>query len=222
MTSLSLLDMAAESTPIPQRTRDRILDYAEEMFAERGYRGTSLAEIADLVGIRGPSLFSHFKNKRVLYEAVMERGLDPFFALLEELAELSDTRARAGTIHARLMQHNSAHPRLSRLIQQAVLAGGEQLELLVERWYRPYSESLTELLSPTTNASEGDSENVQARRSQSAAMALNTLILGYFTLAPLHAKLLGIDPLSPDALRDHTAILQSLDALLRTQRNENS
>ncbi len=207
--------MATAPTPIRVRTRDRILDHAEELFAERGYRGTSLAEIADLTGIRGPSLFSHFKNKRALYEAVVERLLGPFFALLEELAELPDPTTRTGQTLARLMEHNAAHPRLSGLIQQAVLEGGEQLELLVERWYRPYAESMTELLSPIAHAAERNPDPALARRSQAATMAFNSLTLGYFTLAPLHARLLGIDPFSPDALREHAELLRALDELLR-------
>ncbi len=212
---LSSRGMATSPQPIPLPTRDRILDHAEAMFAERGYRGTSLAEIADLVGIRGPSLFSHFKSKRVLYVAVMERLLDPFFTLLEELAALPDTKSRAEATHARLMQHNADHPRLSMLIQQAVAEGGEQLEMLVERWYRPYTESVTDLLSPVGQLPEGGSDQAVGGGSPAATMAFNSLLLGYFTLAPLHARLLGVDPLSPDALREHTRFLLLLDELVR-------
>lgn len=210
--------MATELASIPVRTRDRILDRAEEMFAERGYRGSSLAEIADQVGIRGPSLFSHFKSKRALYEAVMERLLDPFFALLEELSALPDDGGRTGATLERLMTHNAENPRLSALIQQAVFEGGEQLELLVERWYRPYSESIATLLSPPApDGADAASDVAPARPRASAArtIAFNTLILGYFSLAPLHAKLVGVDPLSAEALAAHTGVLQRLDEVLR-------
>lgn len=211
--------MASELAPIseqpPVRTRDRILDRAEAMFAERGYRGTSLAEIADQVGIRGPSLFSHFKSKQALYEAVMKRLLDPFFALLDELSELPNDGDRTTTTLARLMTHNAEHPRLSAMIQQAVLEGGDQLELLVDRWYRPYAESISDLLAP---ASKRNGQPVPAGAGAASAartVAFNTLILGYFSLAPLHAKLLGVDPLSPEALAAHTRLLQQLDGLSR-------
>ena len=207
--------MASELAPTPVPTRDRILDRAEEMFAERGYRGTSLAEIADQVGIRGPSLFSHFKSKRALYEAVMTRLLDPFFALLDDLSELPDDGDRTATTLARLMTHNAEHPRLSALIQQAVLEGGEQLELLVDRWYRPYAESISDLLSPASQRAERKAGSATDHGKAARTVAFNTLILGYFSLAPLHAKLLGVDPLSPAALGAHTRLLQRLDGLLR-------
>jgi len=209
------LELASDPVPTPLPTRDRILDRAEEMFAERGYRGTSLAEIADQVGIRGPSLFSHFKSKRALYEAVMTRLLDPFFALLDDLSELPDDGDRTATTLGRLMTHNAEHPRLSALIQQAVLEGGEQLELLVDRWYRPYAESISELLSPAPNRTERRTKPVAGDATAARTVAFNTLILGYFSLAPLHAKLLGVDPLSPAALEAHTGLLHRLDGLLR-------
>ena len=207
--------MTSELAPTPVPTRDRILDRAEEMFAERGYRGTSLAEIADQVGIRGPSLFSHFKSKRALYEAVMTRLLDPFFSLLEDLSELPDDGDRTGTTLARLMTHNAENPRLSALIQQAVLEGGDQLELLVDRWYRPYAESISDLLSPASNRIDRRSTPGAGDATAARTVAFNTLILGYFSLAPLHAKLLGVDPLSSAALEAHTQVLHRIDGLLR-------
>ena len=56
-------------------TADRILNAAEDLFAEKGYSATSLGDVADRVGIRSPSLYNHFKNKEALYEAVLERLL---------------------------------------------------------------------------------------------------------------------------------------------------
>ena len=61
-------NLATRTTP------DRILDAAEDLFAENGYSATSLADVADRVGIRSPSLYNHFKNKEALYQAVLERA----------------------------------------------------------------------------------------------------------------------------------------------------
>ena len=59
-------------------TAERVLDVAEALFAEKGYKAASLGEVADGVGIRSPSLYNHFRNKEALYEAVLERLLDRF------------------------------------------------------------------------------------------------------------------------------------------------
>jgi AcrR family transcriptional regulator len=53
--------------------REEILDEATKLFAERGYEGTSMADLAECVGLRKASLFHHFTSKEVLYAAVLER-----------------------------------------------------------------------------------------------------------------------------------------------------
>jgi len=57
------------------RTRSGILGAAERLFAQRGYQATRLEEIAEQVGIRRASLFYYFKDKRALYDAVLENVL---------------------------------------------------------------------------------------------------------------------------------------------------
>jgi len=53
--------------------REQILDVATERFGRSGFHAVSLAEIAQGVGIKAPSLLYHFGSKGTLYEAVVER-----------------------------------------------------------------------------------------------------------------------------------------------------
>lgn len=58
-------------------SRDNILDSAEHLFVEKGYRGVRLKNVADLVGIRQASLYYHFPGgKRELYVEVMRRSFE--------------------------------------------------------------------------------------------------------------------------------------------------
>jgi TetR/AcrR family transcriptional regulator len=195
--------MSNAGQPNSRPTPIRILDEAEALLAERGYQGTSLSEIADRVGIRGPSLFNHFKSKRELYEAVLQRLLDPFFAVLDELAALPASAERDQTAVVRMMEHHAAHPRLACLIQQAVLAGGDQLDLLVERWYEPFFARLPAIVPDVASEAMRDD-------AASTIMAFNSLILGYFTLAPLHRRLLGTEPLSGEAVERYVDLLRGM------------
>src|SRR5689334_15009327 len=68
----------------PSGTRERILKVAEELFAERGYHGARLHEIAQGVGVQKASLFHHFASKEDLYCAVLDEGFEETRATLEK------------------------------------------------------------------------------------------------------------------------------------------
>jgi AcrR family transcriptional regulator len=53
--------------------REQILDAAVELFAQRGYRGSGLLELAERVGISHAGILHHFGTKEDLLRAVMAR-----------------------------------------------------------------------------------------------------------------------------------------------------
>ncbi|MBB4930568.1 TetR/AcrR family acrAB operon transcriptional repressor [Lipingzhangella halophila] len=61
---------------ISEESRRRILDAAEELFAERGFDRTSFVDISERSGISRGSIPWHFKNKEGLVMAVVERTID--------------------------------------------------------------------------------------------------------------------------------------------------
>lgn len=48
-------------------TREKILNESLELFAENGYHGTSMREIAKAVGIKGSSIYNHFSGKEEIF-----------------------------------------------------------------------------------------------------------------------------------------------------------
>ena len=55
-----------------QRTRQAILDAALELFAEKGFFGTSLRDVGRAVGVRESALYNYFPGKESLFEALLE------------------------------------------------------------------------------------------------------------------------------------------------------
>src|SRR5580765_5582765 len=100
-------------------TRDVILDAAGRRFAERGFSGVSVREIAADAGLKNQaSLYHHFRDKRALYEAVLARGITPIIALV---AESGKSWPSVGDVLDRIIDYFEEHPNLPRLIGRAGL-----------------------------------------------------------------------------------------------------
>ena len=56
-------------------TKEKILDAALTLFAENGYDGTSVEQIANVVGIKAPSLYKHYKGKEDILNALIDSHL---------------------------------------------------------------------------------------------------------------------------------------------------
>ncbi len=56
-------------------TREEIVEAALELFAVNGYEATSISQLADAVGIRKASLYSHFAGKQDILDTVVETVL---------------------------------------------------------------------------------------------------------------------------------------------------
>jgi TetR/AcrR family transcriptional regulator, cholesterol catabolism regulator len=63
--------------------REELNRIAARLFAERGYQGTSLADLADSLGVQKPSLYHHIASKEDLLWAVASDGAEAFHAALD-------------------------------------------------------------------------------------------------------------------------------------------
>ncbi|MFN8643811.1 MAG: helix-turn-helix domain-containing protein [Candidatus Binatia bacterium] len=180
-------------------TRDVILDAAERRFAERGFSGVSVREIAADAGLKNQaSLYHHFKNKKALYEAVLQRGLEP---IIELVAGSSTAGDRSDPVLDRIVDHLAAHPHLPRLIQRAGLDDSKALRGTVGRLLSPlYSSGLRVLAGGGGLWSDEEIPHLAA--------GLYHLIFGYFANAALLEAVLPDDPSSPAALARQAQFLK--------------
>jgi AcrR family transcriptional regulator len=54
------------------RRRRQLLDVAVVVFADRGFHGTSMEDVADAAGVTKPVLYQHFSSKRELYIELLD------------------------------------------------------------------------------------------------------------------------------------------------------
>lgn len=78
-------------------TKQQILDATFHLFAEKGYH-TSMSDISKKVGIKVPSIYSHFKSKDEIIFTVMEREIKSFFEKIRtEVAVICALEEDCGT-----------------------------------------------------------------------------------------------------------------------------
>ena len=70
-------ELSARHMKPPQDTKDRILDVAEDIFAEKGYSATSMRTITSRAQVNLAAVNYHFGSKAQLYQAVFQRRVAP-------------------------------------------------------------------------------------------------------------------------------------------------
>jgi AcrR family transcriptional regulator len=144
---------APPSAPLTSRgesTRERILQSAAEVLAERGYAGTTLNEIAERANTKAGSLYYYFESREVLIREIMTRGItetiDHVQAAVDGLAPDATTQDRlaaAITAHVRylLTESNIARASIRALGQAPAEVQGTAILL-----HREYGRTLGRLI----------------------------------------------------------------------------
>ncbi|MEU9131310.1 TetR/AcrR family transcriptional regulator [Kitasatospora sp. NPDC048540] len=106
----------------PPGTRGRILEEALGLFAEAGFAGTSIRQIAAAVGINSATLYAHYPSKEHVLAHLVQVGHEELHARLAEAVASTRTADPATRVVALVRAHADVHTRFPLL---AIVTDGE-------------------------------------------------------------------------------------------------
>lgn len=124
------------------RNRQRILDAAKELFAERGL-GVTLHDIAARAGVGVGTIYRHFPSKEPLIDAVFEEHLAEMTALFEEALANPDPWESIVWGHERVLEHQARNRGLKELLLGTTSEAPERARQLRARLH-PLAQRLIE------------------------------------------------------------------------------
>lgn len=129
------------------RTRDVMLREAARLFAERGFRGTSVADIGTACGISGPAVYKHFPSKDALLARLL---VDISEQLVEGGRAVVDCAADAAAALEALVDFHTdfalAEPDVIRVQDRDLTSLAEPDRAVVRRLQRSYVELWVDVL----------------------------------------------------------------------------
>ena len=166
-------------------TRQRLLDIAEQLFAERGFYGVSIAAIASEVGFTKQGLLHYFNSKEKLYGAILQRISDDFQEQQTKAEQASEEPIESlRQFYAALAEPTETNTRRTRLLMRELLDNNARATK-AENWYlRDFLERLIVMVKAI--------EGLQTLSDEEALIFAYQLLgaVNYFLISP--ATLSGI------------------------------
>jgi TetR/AcrR family transcriptional regulator len=117
----------AGTTRIQARNRQRIIEAALEVFSSYGYRGSTVAQIADTANMSKANLLYYFRSKNDIYVSVLEETLTEWLQPLTRLDANGEPHAEIWTYVQAKLALSQSKPKASRLFANEILQGAPMI-----------------------------------------------------------------------------------------------
>lgn len=114
-----------ERPPTASRVRKErdIVQHAEIQFAQFGFQGASLENIAVAAGISRHNLLYYFPSKEALYQRVLDDVLDTWLAGMQDLSKSTDPETALRQYIRAKLRYSREHPHGAKVFTKEVIAG---------------------------------------------------------------------------------------------------
>ena len=129
------------------RTRERLLEAAEEVFAELGYHDASIVKITEAAGVGQGTFYLYFSGKKEIFDELVVDLNQRVRHAMREASDRGTTRIEKERLgFAAFFRFTAEHPALYRIIRQAEFVSPEILQLHYERMTSGYIAGLREAM----------------------------------------------------------------------------
>lgn len=114
-------------TRIQEEKEEQILEAALDVFSLRGFRGSTIDQIAEVAGMSKPNLLYYFRTKEAMHRALIDRVLEGWLEPLREFDADGDPEAELRAYIRRKLEMARDFPRESRLFANEILQGAPHI-----------------------------------------------------------------------------------------------
>jgi AcrR family transcriptional regulator len=127
------------------RTRERLLEAAEQVFADVGYPEASIVKITEAAGVAQGTFYLYFEGKKQIFDELVRDLNRRIRHAMKEASSRGSTRLEAEVLgFAAYFRFTSEHKALYRIIRQAEFVSPEMLRYHYDRLSEGYVEALRE------------------------------------------------------------------------------
>ena len=141
-----------------ERTRQKLLEAAEQIFAELGYHDASIVKITEAAGVGQGTFYLYFASKKEVFDEVVLDLNARVRHAMTEAADKGTTRAERELLgFGAFFRFTAEHPALYRIVRQAEFVSPETLVIHYERLTGGYVTGLRQAME-AGEVAEGDPE----------------------------------------------------------------
>ncbi|MEL6589804.1 MAG: TetR family transcriptional regulator [Bacteroidota bacterium] len=189
--------------------QDRLLDIANKVFAEKGFEGAQLKEIAERAGISKSLMNYHYGNKEQLWKVSVKRLGEKLNEQLRETGRMLKDLTGVALMKAynrQFIYFSAEHPEFYKIFIQEMYAGTERSFWMFDNILKP----LYEFTEVFIKAAKADNDPI----GKIPTANLSAILMGSANTIFMHAyqmqQVYGVDPFQPEEIERHADIINAL------------